>query len=134
VIDHREARIYETDVHGSVPRRITPLDLSGFGRQLHYVQDDSNGQRKPELKSFYEVVVKALHGAGSILIFGGGTGASSAMMHLVAEMKLHHADIAQRIAGEVVLDQQHLSEDQLLAAARAFYAKQAEGVVHAVPS
>src|SRR5205823_2922916 len=48
VIDHREARIYQADLHGSVPHRITPYDPHGFGRYLHYVQDDSNGQRKPE--------------------------------------------------------------------------------------
>jgi hypothetical protein len=134
VIDHREARIYKTDLRGSVPQRITPLDPSGFGRQLHYVQDDSNGQRKPELKSFYEAVVKTLHGADSILIFGSGTGASSAMVHLVAQMRHHHADLAGHIIGEVVLDQQHLSEDQLLAGARAFHAKQAAAVAHAVPA
>ncbi len=30
VIDHREARIYSTELHGSVPQRITPYDPFGF--------------------------------------------------------------------------------------------------------
>ncbi len=60
VIDHREARIYKADVHGSVPQRITPYDPHGFGRYLHYVQDDSHGQRKPERKSFYESIARTL--------------------------------------------------------------------------
>jgi hypothetical protein len=123
VIDHREARVFKTELHGAVPQRITPLHPNGLNRQLHYVQDDSNGQRKPELKSFYEAVVKTLQGARAILIFGSGTGASSAMAHLVAEMRGHHGELAQRIVGAVVLDQQHLSEDQLLATAREYYAK-----------
>ena len=76
VIDHRMARIYTSDMHGSVPQRIVPYDANGSGRHLHYVQDDSNGQRKPERKSFYEAVAKTLHNAKQILLFGSGTGAS----------------------------------------------------------
>ena len=60
VIDHREARIYRTELHGTVPQRIAPYDPFGFGRDLHYNQDDSNGRRKPERKSFYEAVAKTL--------------------------------------------------------------------------
>ncbi len=87
VIDHREARIYRTEMRGSVPQRITPYDPFGFGRDLHYNQDDGDGQRKPEQKSFYEAVAKTLQGAQQILMFGTGTGASSAMEHLLAELK-----------------------------------------------
>jgi hypothetical protein len=134
VIDHREARVYKTQLHGTVPQRITPLDTSGFGRQLHYVQDDSNGQRKPELKSFYEAVVKTLQGAETILIFGSGTGSSSAMTHLVEELKHYHAQLATHIVGAVVLDPQHMSEDQLLAAAREFYAKPKPVAAMPIPS
>jgi hypothetical protein len=123
VIDHREARIYQADVHGSVPQRITPYDPHGFGRYLHYVQDDSNGQRKPERKSFYESVAKTLQGAQRILLFGSGTGSSSAMDQLLAELKRRHRQTAERIDGSFVVDEQHLTENQLLAKAREFYAK-----------
>jgi hypothetical protein len=122
VIDHRQASVYKTEVHGSVPQRIIPYDPDGFDRHLHYVQDDSNGQRKPELKSFYEAIAKTLHGAEQILLFGGGTGASSAMEELLIELKHHHGDVAKRVVGSVVLDETHLTEDQLLAKAREFYA------------
>ena len=125
VIDHRQARVYKADVHGSVPQRITPYDPGGFGRHLHNVQDDSNGQRKPERRSFYEAIAKTLKGAQQILLFGSGTGASSAMEELLAELKHHHSDVAARIVGSLVLDETHLSEDQLLAKARDFYAKAA---------
>ena len=125
VLDHRQALIYRTEVHGSVPQRITPYDPHGVDRYLHYVRDDSNGQRRPELKSFYEAIAKTLHDAEQILLFGSGTGASSAMDQLVAELKRHHHQIAQRIVGCVVVDEPHLSENQLLAQARDFYAKNA---------
>jgi len=122
VIDHRQARVYKAEVHGSVPQRITPYNPGGFGRHLHYVQDDSNGQRKPELKSFYEAVAKTLKGAEQILIFGGGTGASSAMEELLSQLKHHHRDVAKHVVGSIVLDVTHLTENQLLAKARDFYA------------
>jgi hypothetical protein len=122
VIDHREARIYKTEFHGSIPQRITPYDPFGFGRDLHYNQDDSNGQRKPERKSFYEAVVKTLRGARQILMFGAGTGASSAMEQLLAELKRNHHDLAERVVGSIVVDEHHLTEDQLLAKAREFFA------------
>jgi hypothetical protein len=121
VIDHREARIYSAELHGSVPQRITPYDPFGFGRALHYNQDDSNGQRKPELKSFYDAVIKTLHGATQILMFGTGTGASSAMNQLLLYLKEHHHDLAGRVVGSIAVDEHHLSEDQLLAKAREFF-------------
>ena len=121
VIDHREARIYRTELHGSIPQRIEPYDPFGFGRDLHYNQDDSNGQRKPELKSFYDAVAKTLQGAEQILMFGTGTGSSSAMEHLLAELKKHHHELAGRVVGSVAVDEHHLTEGQLLAKARELF-------------
>lgn len=122
VIDHRGARIYQSDAHGTVPHCITPDDPGGFGKHLHYVQDDSNGQRKPEHRSFYEAVAARLQGAEKILIFGSSTGASSAMGQLLAELEHHHKDLAKRVVGSLALDEHHLTEDQVLAKAREFYA------------
>jgi hypothetical protein len=121
VIDHREARLYSAELHGTIPQRISPYDPFGFGRDLHYNQDDSNGQRKPELKSFYEAVAKTLRGAQQILMFGTGTGASSAMEQLLLDLKKNHTDIAKRIIGSVAVDEHHLTEDQLLAKAREMF-------------
>lgn len=123
VIDHRLARIYRTELHGTVPQRVVPVD-GGDARHLHYVQEDSNGQRKPEIKSFYEAVAKSLKDAGKILLFGTGTGASSAMEQLHAMLLHDHPALAERVIGRVVIDEQHLSEDQLLAQARKYYADQ----------
>jgi len=121
VIDHREARIFSTELHGSVPQRIVPYDPFGFDRDLRYNQDDSNGQRKPEQKSFYEAVAKTLAGAKQILLFGTGTGASSAMEQLILDLKRHHPDTAKRIVGSIAVDEHHLTENQLLAKAREFF-------------
>ena len=122
VIDHRLARIYRAELKGSVPQRIEPFDPHGYGRHLHYVQDDSNGQRRPERKEFYEAVARTLRGAAQVLVFGTGTGASSAMEQLFADLKHHHADLAKRVVGALVVNEHHLTEAQLLARAREFYA------------
>lgn len=127
VIDHREARIYKTELHGSMPQRIVPYDPDGSGRYLHNVQDESHGQRKPERKSFYEAIAGALKDAQKILIFGSGTGASSAMDQLIVELKRRHPSVAERVVGNLVVDEQHLSEDQILAQAREFYSMLASG-------
>ncbi len=37
------------------------------------------------------------------------------------QLKHHYPDIAQRVIGTVVVNEQHMSEDPLLAQARAFY-------------
>jgi hypothetical protein len=123
VIDHREARIYMTELNGSVPQLVTPYDPNGLGRHLHNVQDDSNGQRKPEQKSFYQAIAKTLQGAEQILIFGTGTGASSAMTELLDHLTRHHAEAAKHVVGSIVVDETHLTENQLLAKARDFYSR-----------
>ncbi len=121
VIDHREARIYRTELNGAVPQKIVPYDPFGYGRDLHYNQDDANGQRKPEQRSFYEAVAKTLQGARQILMFGTGTGSSSAMEQLLANLKKHHHEVADRVIGSIAVDEHHLTEAQLLAKARELF-------------
>ncbi len=122
VIDHRQARIYSAELKDSIPHKIVPYDPFGFGRDLHYNQDDSNGQRKPEQKSFYEAIAKTLGGAQKILLFGTGTGGSSAMDVLLADLKKHHHDTAAKVVGSVTIDEHHLTDNQLLAQARELFA------------
>lgn len=131
VIDHREARVYQTELRGTVPERIVPYDPDGSGRHLHYVQDDSNGQRRPERRSYYDAVAKSLKDADKVLLFGSGTGAASAMEQLRNELNAHHKDIAARIIGAVAVDEHHLTEAQLLAKAREYYARAAPDSVAA---
>ena len=121
VIDHRLARIYKAELHGSLPQRVLPYDQNGAGRHLLHHAEDANGQRRPERRSFYQAVAKTLLNAEQILLFGSGTGASSAVAELLTELQRSHKNIAARVAGVVVVDHPHLSEDQLLAKAREFY-------------
>src|ERR1700722_5136876 len=39
VIDHREARIFESEISDSAPVKLTPHDPHGFGRHVHNIHD-----------------------------------------------------------------------------------------------
>jgi len=123
VIDHHEARVYRTEVHGTVPEKIVPYDPNGYGRHLHSAHEWTDGKRQPERKSFCEAVAKTLRGANQVLLFGSGTGRSNAMEQLLADLQDHHADVAEKVIGSVVVDAHHTTEAQLLARAREFYAE-----------
>jgi hypothetical protein len=126
VIDHHEAKVYRTESHGAIPQHLVPYDPHGYGRHLRSDTEETDGKRKPERKSFYEAIAATLLGAQRILIFGSGTGESSAMVQLLADLKKHHKDVAEHVIGSVVVDAHHQTESQLLALARDSFA--AKGV------
>lgn len=123
VLDHQEARVYRAEVRGAVPVSIVPYDPHGYRKHLHSAHEWTDGKRQPERKSFYEAIARTLRGAEQVLLFGSGTGRSSAMEMLIGDLKAHHADVAEKIVGSVVVDAHHTTEDQLLAKAREFYAE-----------
>ena len=123
VIDHQEAMVYRTEVHGSTPVSIAPYDPHGYRKHLHSAHEWTDGKRQPERKGFYEAIAKTLQGAEQVLLFGSGTGRSSAMEMLISDLKAHHSDVADKIIGSVVVDAHHTTENQLLAKARDFYAE-----------
>jgi hypothetical protein len=120
VIDHHEARLFRSLLHGSVPRQILPHEPDEYFRHEQNSANLSRGQEKPDPNSFFEPVAKALR-TGQILIFGTGTGASSEMDQFMSWSKKHHPELAGRIIGSLVVDEHHLTEAQLLAKAREFY-------------
>jgi hypothetical protein len=121
VIDHHEARIFRSEMHGAVPQRILPHEPDDYFRHAHHSRDFSRGQEKPDPNSFFEPVARALQAPGRILIFGTGTGMGSEMDQFIAWLRHHHPDLAQRIIGCLAVDEHHLSESQLLEKARDFY-------------
>ena len=56
VIDHQEAKVHHTEVHGAVPGSIVPYVPHGYGKHLHSAHEWTDGKRHPERKSFYEAV------------------------------------------------------------------------------
>ena len=125
VLDHHECRLFRSVMAGAVPEQILPHAPDEAFRQAHHAQDFSRGREKPDLNSFFMPVAQALQAAGRILIFGTGTGTSSEMDQFVAWVKRHHPELDRRIIGALVVDENHLTDGQLLAQAREFYLRPA---------
>jgi hypothetical protein len=102
---------------------IVPYDPHGYRKHLHSAHEWTDGKRQPERKSFYEAIAKTLRGAEQVLLFGSGTGRSSAMEMLLADLRDHHPDVAEKVIRSVLVDAHHTTEAQLLAKARDFYAE-----------
>jgi hypothetical protein len=122
VINHHEAKVYRTVFQGTLPESLVPYDPHGHGQHLHSRNEETDGKRQPEKKTYYEALAATLRGAQQILIFGNGTGDSSAMEQLLAHLKQNHHDVVEHVVGCVVIDAHHLTEGQLLAKARDFFA------------
>jgi len=123
VIDHHEARIFQLEMDGASPQRIRPPEPANHFRHAPNSKGFARGQEKPDPNSYFAPVAQALHGAGRILVFGTGTGTGSEMEQFIAWSRHHHPALAQRIIGSQVVDEHHLTEPQLLAQAREFYAR-----------
>ena len=132
VINHHEARIFRSEMKGTRPEHILPYTPE---RHFLHSRDSENvslGKEKPDPKSFFEPIARALAGTNRILVFGAGTGMSSEMHQFMSWVTAHHPDVAGRIIGSLAVDEHHLTEGQLLAKAREFYPK-VEAPVVAVP-
>jgi hypothetical protein len=122
VIDHQEAQVFRAEMHGAVAQQILPHEPDRYFRHAHHSKDFSRGEEKPDPGSFFGPVADALEADGQILVFGSGTGMSSEMDQFVAWAKLHRPEVARRIMGSLVVNERHLTVDQLLAKAREFFA------------
>ncbi len=121
VIDHHEARLFRSEMHGAVPHQLLPHGPARYFRHEQNSQNLSRGQEKPDPNSFFEPVAKALQAVGPLLIFGTGTGKGSEMDQFVSWLKTHHPELTKRIIGSLVVDESHLTDGQLLGKAREFY-------------
>ncbi len=122
IVNHHEVRIFHSALRGTASEQVLPHDPDDFFRHAPNSKDFSRGQEKPDPNSFFAPVAKALLAANQILIFGSGTGTSSEMEQFVTWLHTHHPELARRIVGSLVVDEHHLTDGQLLAKARDFYA------------
>ena len=121
VIDHHEARLFRSEMHGAMPQRLLPHEPTRNFRHEQNSQNLSRGKERPDPNSFFEPVALVLQGAQHLLIFGTGKGKSSEMDQFVSWLNGHHPELAKRIIGALVVDESHLTDGQLLGKAREFY-------------
>lgn len=123
VINHHEARIYRSAAIGATSQQIRPHAPEDFFRHAPHSSDFTRGREKPDPNSFFAPVAGVLQGAGKILLFGSGTGTGNEMDQFALWLKRHHPALAMRIIGTEIIDEHHLTEPQILAKARDFFAK-----------
>jgi len=118
VIDHHQARIFNSDQHGTQALLVKPPEPTDHFRHTVDSVDFSHGKEPHGQNTFFASVAQALTEAPNILILGNGTGTSSCMLQFVGWVKSHHPDLAGRIIGTLGVNEHHMSDDQLLSVAR----------------
>jgi stalled ribosome rescue protein Dom34 len=113
-IDHHEARIIHFNADAAEEERVRPVNPP---KHLHVKAGSPSGTHISDEPQFYRDVANALADAREILVFGPSTAKGEFLKHL----EKHVPHIIERIAGIETLDR--MSDNQLLAAARRFFAK-----------
>jgi hypothetical protein len=122
VISHHDARIFHSELHGTPAEPVRSHDSRYLGHAVDS-KDFSRGKENPPPGSYFEPLAAALDEARKILLFGCASGDSSEMDGFRTWLEKHHPELAGRIVGSVVVDEHHLSDGELLAKAREFYAQ-----------
>lgn len=122
VIDHHDARIYRSELRGAMPAQILQHAPGSHFRHAHNAKDFTRGRDKPDPDSFFGPIASSLKEAREIVLIGSGTGSGSEMEQFRDWLEGHHPDIFRRIVGVLKVDQHHLTEAQILARAREYYA------------
>lgn len=82
-----------------------------------------NGRERPRFFGFFEPLAGVLHGARRILLFGRATPLGDETGSFVFWLCNQHPDIAGRIVASEAVEPDDMNESDLLAKARAFYAR-----------
>jgi hypothetical protein len=122
VIDHQPARLFRSEMRGPVPQKLMPHEPDRYFRHEQNSHNLSRGKERPDPNNFFEPSAKVLQAPGQLRIFGTGKGKSSEMDQFVSWLTVHHAEPAERMIGSLVVDENHLTDGQLLEKAREFYA------------
>jgi len=126
ILNHHEARLFRSELVGNVPQKIQQ-HIAHVNSRL--TDDVSRGREESDPTTFFGTIAVALGGTAKIILFGAGRGSGSEMEQFIAWSQQHHPALAARIIGTQVVDEHHLTEGQLLATAREFYAKVAPSLL-----
>jgi hypothetical protein len=121
VIGYHGAEIYPTDAANGAPTRIVPDDPRGRLRTMHHKAGNPEGWYGRIESSWYAELSEALKPAAEILIIANGKGHSNVVLQLTQYLAKHDRDLIDRIVGSVDVDDEDLTEPQILALAREFY-------------
>jgi hypothetical protein len=123
VIAFRESSIYSTDASpGQRPERIVATDPLGRFHKVQHGAGNPSGTYEDDSPEYWHALAEALAPAGAILLLGHGKGKANASHHWVAYVEKHRKDVAAKIAAEVRVDIDHLTDEQVLRLAQHYFA------------
>jgi hypothetical protein len=122
VIDARRARVYKVRFLEGVPRQVLPYDPFGYRHRSNHHCDHSPEEPLSVADSSRRAAVTTLRGSAKVLVFASGLRAGPAMENYLDYFRNHHPDVARRLIGSMTLSESEVSEDELLANVRAFWA------------
>jgi hypothetical protein len=125
VIDPHQARVFKATANASRPQQILSHQAEGHTQRLFDFGSFLRGEEKPDPHIFFGKIANALDGGDPILVLGPGLGSGSEIHQFGSWIKHHRPEVAARIVGSVVVDESHLTDDQLLAKARQFFDRSA---------
>lgn len=131
-----EAKVFRYHMPKSTPDVVLhPWDPNGKRQHLHVKHGKQQNQGTPTYHGdhvppdprFMKELIAALHEAGpdAILLACHGTGMKSNAADALESAMRHHAPgLATRVVGRLAVSEGHVTTNELLAAARAFYKQQ----------
>ncbi len=122
VIEKDETRIWTTNAaKGTKPEVIHQPASADSHKHVRDAQHHGGHDSDKATKAYYESISKVLAPAGEILLVGHGNGKSNWVRKFVQHVERHHKDVADKIVGALDINVPALTENEILAAARAWF-------------
>ena len=122
VIGQHEIRLFRSDCQGGSITQLLPDDgIAAFTIAPPDKVTANVAARGPDYGGIFEPIATALPSAGNILIFGESSTSQPKMDRFIGWLKRRHPNLAERIVGSEVLDEDRLESGPLLAKAQEFY-------------
>ena len=122
VIDHLTAKVFPSVAEDGPYHVIHPVDAEGHHTHVHSSHDQPGHKQLPHNDAYYQEISEKLLDADRIVIFGSGKGSSSAMDLFMEWLGEHNPKLKERVFDTLVVDESHLTDNQLIAKARIVYA------------
>jgi len=118
-LNHHQTDVFSFDGKEVEQASLRPHGLWGSGENLSHRHDrDIAGQRAPRDNEYLARITAALAKADAVLLLGHGSGESDMRQVLLHYLENHHRELLDRIVGIETLNDDGLTDGELLALAR----------------
>lgn len=118
-----EARIWTTGIEKrAIPEKISAPAIADDHHFKNGPKTHDDIHEDPATLAYFESLTKVIAPASSILLIGHGTGKASALVHFVQFLERKHPEVAKKVADALDENLNALTEPQILALARAWFA------------